>query len=157
MKIYAVALFCLPLFAQHDMLPDPKLTPGATDAKVTQANIQDTICKDGYTKTVRNVTEAEKKMVMERYGLPLSDLSKLEIDHFVSLELGGSNYVTNLWPQYYEPSKGQKDYLGAREKDVVETNLAHRVCKGEIKLKMAVEIISSHKWIAEYYRIKAGN
>jgi hypothetical protein len=44
-------------------------------------------------KTVRNVTEAQKKEVMQRYGLPESDLAKVEIDHFISLEIGGSNDV----------------------------------------------------------------
>ena len=33
-------------------LPDRKCTPGATDPKVTQQNIKDTICKSGYTKII---------------------------------------------------------------------------------------------------------
>ena len=36
-------------------------------------------------KTVRNVTEAEKKEVMQRYGLPESDLAKVAIDHFITM------------------------------------------------------------------------
>ena len=38
------------------VLPDPKCTPGATDPRVTQSNIQSTICVPGYTKTVRPST-----------------------------------------------------------------------------------------------------
>src|SRR6266480_1381587 len=34
-------------------LPDPKLTPGATNPQVTQNNIKANICKKGWTKTVR--------------------------------------------------------------------------------------------------------
>jgi hypothetical protein len=135
--------------AGHPMLPDPKLTPGATDPAVTQSTIKQTICKSGYTSTVRNVTEAEKRAVMVRYGLPLSELSKVEIDHFVSLEIGGSNDVTNLWPEYYDPAPGQSGYLGARQKDVVETELHREVCGGKINLSMAQLLIRT--W-PDYYR-----
>src|SRR5664279_936918 len=34
-------------------LPDSSCTPGAMDPKVTQDNIDQTICVSGYTKTVR--------------------------------------------------------------------------------------------------------
>jgi len=34
-------------------LPDPMLTPGAINAEVTQANIHQTVCVKGYTKTIR--------------------------------------------------------------------------------------------------------
>lgn len=33
--------------------PNPRLTPGAVDPRVTQANIRETICVRGYTKAVR--------------------------------------------------------------------------------------------------------
>jgi hypothetical protein len=144
-----ILVLSLGAFAQHAMLPNSKLTPGATDPAVTQDTIKDTICKAGYTSTVRSVSESEKKEVMARYGLPLSDLSLVEIDHFISLEIGGSNDVTNLWPQYYDAAAGQSGYLGARQKDVVETTLKRAVCSGKINLSMAQLTIRA--W-ADYYR-----
>ncbi len=45
-------------------LPDGTCTPGAIDPAVTQANLRETICKPGYTKTVRppvNETNAAKR------------------------------------------------------------------------------------------------
>jgi len=132
----------------HPMMPDPKLTPGATDPHVTQSNIGQTICKDGYTKTVRDVTQAEKNQVMRRYGLPLSDLKLVEIDHWYSLELGGSNDIANLWPQYYKTSTDTDSYLGAREKDVVETDLKRAVCSGAATLPAAQNAI--RMWVHLY-------
>ena len=44
-------------------LPDPRCTPGEVSPAVTQANIESTICRAGYTETVRppeSVTEPEK-------------------------------------------------------------------------------------------------
>jgi hypothetical protein len=137
-----VSLFLVRLLlAQHAMLPDPKLTPGAVDPRVTQATIQATICKAGYTATVRAVSQAEKRQVIQRYGLPTSDLHLVEIDHFISLEIGGSNDITNLWPEYYDPAPEQSGYLGARQKDVVETSLKRQVCAGKITLRQAQENI----------------
>ncbi len=151
--ILLVAAAGILLAADHAMLPDPRLTPGKADPAVSQANIQATVCKDGYTKTVRNVSEAEKKQVMERYGLPESDLRLVEIDHFFSLEIGGANDVDNLWPQYYQAAPRQSGYLGAREKDVVETHLKRQVCSGKMSLAQAQYAI--RKWPELYRQIKA--
>ncbi len=37
----------------HGLLPDPSCTPGAIDPAVAQANIGSTICRTGYTDSVR--------------------------------------------------------------------------------------------------------
>ena len=153
----AVVITALSLSAMaqdHAMLPNPKLTPGATDPKVTQKTILKTICQPGYTATVRNVTAAEKRQVMERYGLPESELSKVEIDHFISLEIGGSNDITNLWPEYYDPATGQRNYLGARDKDVIETHFHREICAGAMTLLDAQERIKH--WPEEYKKLKGG-
>ena len=45
-------------------LPNPSLTPGVIDPRVTQANIKSTVCKKGYTASVRppeSYTEPLKK------------------------------------------------------------------------------------------------
>ena len=80
----------------NQTLPDSTCSPGAvltTDTKI--------ICKSGYTKTVRNVTEATKKKVFKEYGIPYSQRSNYEVDHIISLELGGSNDISNLYPESY--------------------------------------------------------
>jgi len=148
-----LAVMTCPLCAQHSEYADPKLTHGATDSKVTQATVQKTICRPGYTATVRNVTAAEKKEVMRRYGLPPSELPNVEIDHLISLEIGGSNDPANLWPQYYEAAEGQADYLGARAKDVVETHLHREVCEGKLALVDAQRLIVK-QWTIIYQSLQ---
>ena len=136
--------------------PDQKLTPGHPDPKITQATIHDTVCKDHYTTGVRNVNDAEKAQEFKTYSIkPTDSPFGYEIDHFISLELGGTNDPDNLWPQpYCQPGTGGKTCVGAREKDVVETSLAHRMCAGTITLDEARQIITTD-WYKEYLSIKA--
>jgi hypothetical protein len=53
----ALVSFCGEARARGDQgrrtWPDKFMTPGATNPKVTQANIKRTICKAGWTKTIR--------------------------------------------------------------------------------------------------------
>ena len=52
-------------------LPNPSLTPGVIDPRVTQANIKSTICKKGYTASVRppeSYTEPLKKKGIAQYS-----------------------------------------------------------------------------------------
>ena len=82
--------------------PDPRCTPGALNPGVTQANIDQTICQEGWTDSVRppeSVTEAEKAASMAAYG-DTGPMSGYEYDHFIPLELGGAvNDPHNLWPE----------------------------------------------------------
>ena len=57
------------------------------------------VCKVGYTKTVRSVSDSTKKKVFAEYGIPYSQHSNYEVDHLISLELGGGNDISNLWPE----------------------------------------------------------
>lgn len=129
--------------------PDPKLTPGAYDPNISQANIQQTICVSGSTKDTRHVSEKTKRQVYEMYDLDYEKLhGKYEVDHFVSLELGGLNDISNLWPQRYLPKPG------AREKDVVETHLKRSICAGKLTLDQG-RMIVKQDWYRCYLRIKA--
>ena len=113
----------------HGKLPDPSCTPGSVDPAVTQANIGSTICRDGWTSTVRppeSQTENFKWNVAEpAYGQ--QNVSG-ELDHLVPLELGGSNDATNLWVEA-GPLPNPKD--------AVENALNHEVCDGTLTLRAA--------------------
>lgn len=69
---------------------------------------------------------------------------KYEIDHLVSLELGGSNSIRNLWPQSYvtEPQN-------AHVKDTLENALHELVCSGKLSLEEAQKAIATN-WIQAY-------
>src|SRR4051794_23743840 len=78
----------------HKGLPDRTCTPGVRDHHVTQKNIDKTICRKGYTDTVRppsSYTTKLKKQQMAEYGYYAGKKpSAYEEDHLISLELGGA-------------------------------------------------------------------
>lgn len=129
-------------YRDHGQLPDPRCTPGSIDPAVTQANIHSTICRSGYTRTVRPPeaqTERFKfRVAYPAYGDPHAE--KTELDHLVSLELGGSNDAANLWPET-PPTPNPKDR--------VENALNHAVCDGRVTLAAAQDAIASDWLTAE--------
>jgi hypothetical protein len=110
-----------------DYLPDPHCTPGATNPRVTQANLASTVCKSGYTASIRppaGITGREKKASEAAYGFT-GKASTTEYDHLISLELGGDpNSPLNLWP---EPNKARAAGVN-NPKDGVEDKLKALVC-----------------------------
>lgn len=128
------------------LYPNPALTPGDVFPNVTAKEV----CVSGYSSSVRAVSSDEKAAVYQRYGVP-NEPGKHEVDHFISLELGGSNMVTNLWPEpYVTPDAPNK--IGAREKDKVENYLHDQVCKNAMTLPQAQEQIRTD-WYAVYLKI----
>lgn len=127
------------------LLPDPKLTPGAT------LNVDmSTLCTPGYTKTVRNVPSSLNKAVYARYGILKHGKGEMEVDHLISLELGGSNDITNLWPEPYDLNVDGFQ-MGAHEKDKAENATHEAVCGGKISLKDAqTQIVKD--WTVLYRR-----
>jgi hypothetical protein len=119
--------------------PNPTLTPGATNPAVTDSTIRQTICVSGYTKTYRHVTATTKRAVYTEYGIPRSQQRHYTIDHLIPLEVGGSNDLTNLWP---EPNTGTDD---ATTKDRDERTLHRNVCSGRVTLEAAQQTILT-KW-----------
>ena len=118
-------------------LPRRPLTPGIALA-VSRARV----CTSGYASGARDVSDAEKAAVYERYGVAWVPYAH-EVDHLISLELGGSNVIRNLWP---EPYAGR---WGARTKDVLENRLHDLVCEGRLSLASA-QRQESRDWVAAY-------
>ncbi len=110
-----------------DYLPDPHCTPGATNPKVTQADLASTVCKTGYTASIRppaSITGREKKASEAAYGFH-GKAATTEYDHLISLELGGDpNSALNLWP---EPNKSSASGT-TNPKDKVENTLRTLIC-----------------------------
>ena len=120
-------------------LPDRRCTPGATYAKVTQKNIGRTICRSGWTGTVRppeSYTEKLKREQIAAYGYRDKNLGDYEEDHLIPLELGGSpRSVRNLWPEY---DAGKIP----NPKDRAEDALRTAVCNGTAMLAPAQRAIA---------------
>jgi hypothetical protein len=113
------------------ILASPTRTPGVLNPDVSQANIRSTVCRHGWTDTIRppvSYTNALKAKQMRQYREPGS-LSDYQEDHLISLELGGSpTDPRNLWP---EP------YPRASDMDQTENELNAEVCSGQLTLAQA--------------------
>jgi len=124
--------------------PDRHCSPGAYYSGLSKA----VICSPSFrTGTIRNVPETEKFQVEKEYGLAPGHYGRtLEIDHIVSLELGGSNDISNLYPEKANA------HPGYHVKDQLENTLHQMVCAGAITLRAAQRGIASN-WEALYQRV----
>jgi 5-methylcytosine-specific restriction endonuclease McrA len=120
-------------------LPRRSLTPG-----VVLSVSRSRICVAGYSASVRDVPSSESDAVYLRYRVVHVPYAH-EVDHLISLELGGSNAIANLWP---EPYAGR---WGARTKDVLENRLHALVCSGQLALPVAQHMEATN-WVAAYRR-----
>ena len=121
------------------VVADSVRTPGVVNPAVTQENIRSTICKRGWTATIRppvDYTNALKRRQMRTYG-ETGPLSAYQEDHLISLELGGDpTDPRNLWP---EPRPR------AEAVDGIENDLNEAVCTGDMTLVDAQRRISQIK------------
>lgn len=129
----------------HNSLQDAACTPGAILPNVTKSQV----CASGYARSVRNVPQSVKNKAYAEYGIRQHRSGEYEVDHLVSLELGGSNDISNLWPEIATPKPG------FHEKDKVENYLHSQVCKGAMTLK-AAQIAIATNWLAVYQGMPQG-
>ncbi|HEY6991634.1 MAG TPA: hypothetical protein VH369_24790 [Bryobacteraceae bacterium] len=165
-------IFSIPVFAAETehLLPNSEKTPGDRLATVPDdktasclsellgATVSEgdpitltMICTPSYSKCIRNVSTSTKRKVYEAYGDDAGnhhgfcDVEQgCEVDHLISIEIGGSNDEKNLWPQ---PYSGQT--FNAHVKDRLENWYHANVCSGHVSLKTAQDEISSD-WIAAF-------
>lgn len=127
--------------APQGLLPNRALTPGQVDPKLDR----DYLCTHS-TSERRRVSDSKKRAVFAEYGWPypgVDDREQWEVDHLVPLALGGTNDITNLWP---ERPFGDKDRL--------ENELRRRVCAHTLDLATAQKAIATD-WQAAYRRYVA--
>jgi hypothetical protein len=115
--------------------------PGALNPAVTQANIDQTICRSGWTRTVRPpyeyTNDLKHRQIAERH-LP-GTIHDYQEDHLVPLDLGGAPWdPQNLWPQPWRE---------ATVKDQLEIALNQDVCSGAMTLQDAQQCIRVD-WVA---------
>jgi hypothetical protein len=125
-------------FYHHEdvLLPNPQISPGAIRSDATETEV----CTDS-TKEFRHTSKKMKDDVYAAYFvMPHSGIcadvyrttktgkqvkESCEVDHIISLELGGADDEKNLFPQPYDPPNGVP---GAHAKDAVENWLHRQVC-----------------------------
>lgn len=135
-------------------LPNPVATPGATNARVTQATIHSTICVSGYSSSVRPPESYTQKLKYHQLdtGYNLrgdTRASHYEEDHLIPLEVGGSpTSVKNLWPEPWNTT------WNAGKKDSLENTMHRLVCSGAVSLTTAQRVFAAN-WIVGYQRYVA--
>lgn len=149
------ALFSLLLIAptlalaQPIYLP-PARAPGAINPAVTQANLDETICRPGgYTRSIRpplSYTEPLKRRLLRASGFSDQHLRDYELDHRIPLCVGGAPFSeSNLW---VEPRFG---VWGAAKKDALEREIMWRVCHGRMSLSVGQAVFECN-WVAGYQK-----
>jgi hypothetical protein len=137
---------CTTIMRNGFPLPDPNCTPGVINPTLT---IEILIDRRFTTSCVRDAAtkEREKQMTYDWYHIEhppnnTGDSQICELDHLVSLELGGADTLNNIWPQCGPPGVAlTRRYF--REKDTVENYLAKQVREGRMDLSAAQKGIAT--------------
>ena len=97
------------------------------------------------TDTIRHVSERTKKDIYKRDGVPFGNHTGLckgkdgcEVDHRISLEVGGSNNESNLMIQPYFGK------CNAHQKDSLENRLHRLMCDRKITVPDAQDYLYNH-------------
>lgn len=112
------------------VLPDKSkaCTPGEWVDSLRDA--QKHVCTPGWNEARPGAT-ALKKIVMALYGVPASESSNVESDHYFPVWLGGATTRANLWPEPNYPTVQGGGY-SHNPKDALEVGakgLYRRVCQ----------------------------
>jgi hypothetical protein len=137
-----LALAASPAFAGTTIIPDPTLTPGAV--RTTDAVV---ICSTG-TRALRRWSRERDDRIMREYGLFSGAHPDFEIDHLISLGIGGADDDLNLWP---EPRRSIEAVWNAEAKDRLEWKLRDLVCSGALDAREAQRAIADD-WTEAYRR-----
>lgn len=121
-------------------VPDPACTPGAVNPTLTVDVLRN---REFTTRCVRDqaTSAAEKKTSYDWYGIAHPDHNTgatqvCELDHLISLELGGADTLDNIWPQCGPDDVTLRERY-FKMKDTVENYLAAEVKAGRMDLSAA--------------------
>ena len=143
--LYFVAVRVGPPELHAGLVPDTRLTPGAT-RNVTRENI---CSPDGpgspeSSGDLQAISPRVARRVFEEYGIRNPEPRMYEVDYLITPALGGSTDIQNLWPQPYTEGT-----WNSHVKDALEDRLRVMVCAGMLDLPTAQRDISAD-WIAAY-------
>ena len=124
--------------------PDRRCSPGAYYSKLTKQ----VLCSSAYRANAGpRVAQAVKVAVEREYGLRPGNYGRsLEIDRIVSVGIGGSSSIANLFPERRTPGPGYP------VKDRLESKLHSLVCSGAMTLRTAQQGIATN-WQMLYKRV----
>jgi hypothetical protein len=131
---------CTPGTRGEFPVPDQRCSPGAINTSVTLEVLQNPRFRTSCLRD-RATSAQQKHKTYGWYALKAppnnSGLTMVcELDHIISLELGGADTLDNIWPQC-GPSRAALQNRYFKQKDVVENYLAYMVKNGNMSLTTA--------------------
>jgi hypothetical protein len=147
------------------LLPNPELSPGkvrTTDAdevchekaKDFRGDTLEQIYREYGVTPHQGICLDTRRMTKGGHGKPPHIVvESCEVDHIVSLELGGADDPANLFIQPYNPANGVP---GAHAKDRLENWLHQQVCKHGMPLVDAQKAIRTD-WYQAYLNAHLGD
>jgi hypothetical protein len=124
--------------AEHSIVPDPRLTPGATRMIAI-----DSACSMTHEEVIKDVPRSLRREVLHEYKIADSRQGAYEIDYLIAPGLGGTDDIRNLWPEPYDSQ------WNAYVKDALEERLHQLVCTHKLDLDTAQHDIAAN-WIEAY-------
>lgn len=113
--------------------PDPSLTPGSLCNKGKSYRYRENI-----RYCARDVESDTKKAIIAKYdnelgfSVGLMEREQFKIDHYIPLCMGGSNEVSNLWPQHVSVYQIT---------DPIEQVVCEKIAANRIRQAEAIEVI----------------
>lgn len=131
---------CSPKTSHGFQIPDPACTPGAINPSVTLKVLESGKFTTGCERNKASSMSAKNGTYAE-YGIPhpkgnTGKAQICELDHLVSLEIGGADTRDNIWPQC-GPDSVELAQRYFKIKDRVENYLAVQVRQGQMDLSHA--------------------
>jgi len=137
---------CVTRMSNGFPLPDPACTPGAINPTVTADVLQNpsfrTGCLRGHATSEQQKSRTYSWYKLEHPANNQGASQACELDHLISLELGGADTLDNIWPQC-GPSGVALSERYFKRKDAVENYLAKQVKEHKIDLSAAQRGIAS--------------
>ncbi len=128
----------------YPLMPDPTLTPGQLCQFATRIRYPERIkyCeRDVDPETKWHVI----KVYVSKFGYNINSGNRMsfKIDHYIPLCMGGSNDISNLWPQH------ERVY---QQTDPMEPLLCEKMSMGRLKQAEAIALIKKGK--SDFSQIK---